>query len=131
MPESVPGLAEGAHNFYSVDGAKKMRDALKTFEGGKVVVNVNAPHKCPVAPIEITLMLRDYLKEKGVLEKSEITYTYPVGRVHAMEPVANWAAPEFEKLGIKAETLLTQRKLMLRKKQLLQKREQPLVMISW
>ena len=116
VPESVPGLAEGAHNFYSVDGAKKMRDALKTFEGGKVVVNVNAPHKCPVAPIEITLMLRDYLKEKGVLEKSEITYTYPVGRVHAMEPVANWAAPEFEKLGIKAETLFNTKEVNVKKK---------------
>ena len=105
VPESVPGLAEGAHNFYSVEGAKKLRDTLKAFKGGKVVVNVNAPHKCPVAPIEITCMLHDFLGEQGVLDKSEIMYTYPVGRVHAMQPVADWAAPEFEKLGIKSETL--------------------------
>ena len=68
-------------------------------------MNVNAPHKCPVAPIEITCMLHDFLGEQGVLDKSEIMYTYPVGRVHAMQPVADWAAPEFEKLGIKSETL--------------------------
>ena len=105
MTQSIPGLSEEAHQFYTPDGAKEMRDSLKDFKGGKVVVNVNAPHKCPVAPIEITLMLHDYLKENELLEKSEITYTYPVGRVHAMEPVAKWAAPEFEKLGIKAETL--------------------------
>jgi len=116
VPETVPGLAEGAHQFYSVDGAKKLRDTLKTFEGGKIVINVNAPHKCPVAPIEITCMLHDFLTEKGVMEKSEITYTYPVGRVHAMEPVANWAVPEFEKLGIKSETLFNTKEVNVDKK---------------
>ncbi len=103
-PDNIPGMAEGGHWFYDLDGARKMRDALASFEGGKIVVNVNAPHKCPVAPLEITFMLRDYLAAKGVLDKSEITYTYPVGRLHALEPVAHWAVPEFEKAGIKSET---------------------------
>jgi len=65
---------------------------------------VNAPHKCPVAPLEITFMLYDFLTAKGVMEKSEITYTYPIGRLHALEPVAEWAVPEFSQLGIKSET---------------------------
>lgn len=103
-PDNIPGMVEGGHWFYDLDGARKMRDALAAFEGGKIVVNVNAPHKCPVAPLEITFMLRDYLAGKGLLEKSEITYTYPVGRLHALEPVAHWTGPEFEKYGIKSET---------------------------
>jgi len=103
-PDNIPGMVEGGHWFYDLDGARKMRDALAAFEGGKIVVNVNAPHKCPVAPLEITFMLRDYLAAKGLLEKSEITYTYPVGRLHALEPVAHWTGPEFEKYGIKSET---------------------------
>jgi len=102
-PDLVPGMSDGAHWFYDLDGARKMRDALNVFQGGKVVVNVNAPHKCPVAPIEVTLMLREFLASKGVLEKSEITYTYPIGRLHSLEPLANWAVPEFQRLGIKAE----------------------------
>ncbi|MCK5623545.1 MAG: FAD-dependent oxidoreductase, partial [Alphaproteobacteria bacterium] len=72
-PDTIPGMEEGAHWFYDLDGARKMRDALRDFEGGKIVVNVNAPHKCPVAPLEITFMLYDFLKEKGVMDKSEIT----------------------------------------------------------
>jgi sulfide:quinone oxidoreductase len=103
-PDQVPGMAEGAHWFYDLDGARKMREALETFEGGKVVVNVNAPHKCPVAPLEITFMLRDYFEAKGMLDKCEITYTYPIGRLHALEPVAVWTQPEFDKAGIKYET---------------------------
>lgn len=102
-PDTIPGMEEGAHWFYDLDGARKMRDALQGFQGGKVVVNVNAPHKCPVAPLEVTFMLRDFFAAKGVLDKTEITYTYPIGRLHALEPVAHWAVPEFEKHGIKSE----------------------------
>ncbi|MCK4869296.1 MAG: NAD(P)/FAD-dependent oxidoreductase [Alphaproteobacteria bacterium] len=103
-PDTIPGMEEGANWFYDLDGARKMRESLRNFEGGKIVVNVNAPHKCPVAPLEITFMLHDFLKEKGVMDKSEITYTYPIGRLHALEPVAHWAVPEFDKYGIKSET---------------------------
>ncbi len=104
MPQNIPGMAESAEWFYDLDGARKMRDALDNFEGGKVVVNVNAPHKCPVAPLEITFMLYEYFEQKGILDKCEITYTYPIGRLHALEPVAEWALPEMEKRGIKYET---------------------------
>jgi sulfide:quinone oxidoreductase len=103
-PDTIPGMTEGAHWFYDLEGARKMRDALAQFQGGRVVVNINVPHKCPVAPIEVTFMLRDYLAAKGVLDKSEITYTYPIGRLHTLEPVANWAVPEFQRFGIKSET---------------------------
>ncbi|MEJ2625257.1 MAG: FAD/NAD(P)-binding oxidoreductase [Pseudolabrys sp.] len=103
-PDNMPGRAEGGHWFYDLDGARTMRDALNDFKGGKIVINVNAPHKCPVAPLEITFMLRDYLAAKGLLDKSEITYTYPIGRLHSLEPVAHWAVPEFERAGIKSET---------------------------
>ncbi len=104
MPQNVPGLDKAAHWFYDLDGARKMRTALSEFEGGKVVVNVNAPHKCPVAPLEITFMLYEYFESKGILDKCEITYTYPIGRIHALEPVAEWAVPEMESRGIKYET---------------------------
>lgn len=104
-PEKIPGMTEGGHWFYDLDGARKLREALRNFQGGKIVVNINAPHKCPVAPLEIVFMLRDYLTARGLMEKSEITYTYPIGRLHSLEPVANWAKPEFDKSGIKYETL--------------------------
>ncbi len=103
-PDSIPGMSEGAHWFYDLEGARKMRDALEEFQGGKIVVNVNAPHKCPVAPLEITFMLRDYLQGRGLLNRTEITYSYPIGRLHALEPVALWTQPEFDKAGIKYET---------------------------
>lgn len=103
-PDAIPGMAEGAHWLYDLDGARKLREALANFGGGRIVVNVNAPHKCPVAPIEIVFMLRDYLTAKGVMDKSQITYTYPIGRLHSLEPVAKWMQPAFDEAGVKYET---------------------------
>jgi sulfide:quinone oxidoreductase len=102
-PDNIPGMAEGALWFYDLEGARKMRDALAQFRGGRIVVNINVPHKCPVAPLEVTFMLRDHLEARGLMDKTEITYTYPIGRLHTLEPVASWALPEFQKFGIKSE----------------------------
>ena len=103
-PDLVPGLGENALHFYDLPGAKKLRDALNDFKGGRIVLNINVPHKCPVAPVEMTLMLDEFLRERGLGGKFEITYTYPIGRLHALAPLANWMTPEFERRGIKSQT---------------------------
>ncbi len=104
FPEGIPGMVEGAETFYTEDTALKMFKRLQSFEGGKVVITVGVPHKCPMAPLEITFMLHDYFKDRGMADKVQLQYTYPIGRVHSLENVAKWAAPEMDKLGIKYET---------------------------
>lgn len=104
FPEGVPGLAENAELFYTEESALKMFKRLQSFEGGKVVITVGVPHKCPMAPLEITFMLHDYFKDRGLSDKVQIHYTYPINRVHSLENVAKWAAPEMNKLGITYDT---------------------------
>src|SRR5665647_3413603 len=104
FPDGVPGMVEGAETFSTEDSALKMFKHLQSFEGGKGVITVGVPHKCPMAPLEITFMLHDYFKDRGMADKVELLYTYPIGRVHSLENVAKWAAPEMDKLGIKYET---------------------------
>jgi sulfide:quinone oxidoreductase len=104
-PELIPGLAESSETFYTEETAIKMFKALQAFQGGRVVVAMGVPHKCPMAPLEITFMLHDYFKDRGIRDKVQLHYTYPIGRVHSLENVAKWAAPEFERLGITYETL--------------------------
>ena len=115
-PDTIPGMEEGAHWFYDLKGARKLRQTLQDFDGGRIVINVNAPHKCPVAPIEVSFMVYDFLKERDLLDKSEITYTYPIGRLHGLEPVANWIQPEFDKFGIKYETFFNAKQIDSQKK---------------
>ncbi len=111
VPEMIPGLAENAETFYTEATALKMFKRLSEFQGGRVVIAVGVPHKCPMAPLEITFMLHDYFKDRGIRDKVQLHYTYPVGRVHSLEPVAKWAAPEMDRLGITYETLFNMKEV--------------------
>ncbi|HTQ74295.1 MAG TPA: FAD/NAD(P)-binding oxidoreductase [Burkholderiales bacterium] len=111
VPEMIPGLAENAETFYTEATALKMFKRLQAFQGGRVVVAVGVPHKCPMAPLEIIFMLHDYFKDRGIRDKVQLHYTYPVGRVHTLENVAKWAAPEMDRLGITYETLFNMKQV--------------------
>ncbi|WP_297477109.1 FAD/NAD(P)-binding oxidoreductase [Ferrovum sp.] len=118
-PEEIPGLAEHAETFYTEASALKMFKRLQSFEGGKVVIAVGVPHKCPMSPLEITFMLHDYFKDRGLLDKVQLHYTYPINRVHTLENVAKWAAPEMDRLGITYETFFNMKEVDGEKKMLL------------
>ena len=105
VPELIPGLAENSETFYTEETALRMFKRLREFQGGRVVIAVGVPHKCPMAPLEITFMLHDWFKDRGLNDKVKLHYTYPIGRVHSLENVAKWAAPEMTRLGITYETL--------------------------
>ncbi|HYL89994.1 MAG TPA: FAD/NAD(P)-binding oxidoreductase [Burkholderiales bacterium] len=111
VPEMIPGLAENAETFYTEETAVKMFRRLQAFQGGRVVIAVGVPHKCPMAPLEIIFMLHDYFKDRGIRDKVQLHYTYPVGRVHTLENVAKWAAPEMDRLGITYETLFNMKQV--------------------
>lgn len=65
-PESVPGLAQVGHNFYTLAGAESLRDALASLHRGRVVVLTAAPaYKCPAAPYEAALLIDGYLRKHG------------------------------------------------------------------
>ncbi len=110
-PDLTPGLAEAGHWFHTEEGAIKLRDALRAFSGGRIVISMGVPHKCPVAPVEVTLMLDEYLRKRGLREKTEITYTYPVGAVHTIPAVAKWGAQVFEERGIKYEVFFNMKEV--------------------
>ncbi|MUV58284.1 NAD(P)/FAD-dependent oxidoreductase [Halogeometricum sp. CBA1124] len=104
-PEEVPGLVEGAHNFYSADGAERLRDALADFTEGHLVLSVvGSPHMCPAAPVEFVMMADEWFRERGVRDQVDITYTYPIQRLHGKVPVHDWAEPRFAERDIDAVT---------------------------
>jgi sulfide:quinone oxidoreductase len=75
---ATPGL-EVENEFYSVEGAARLRDVLPTFTRGHAIVGVcGAPYKCPPAPSECALMLHDYLGSAGVRGACEITLVLPL-----------------------------------------------------
>ena len=78
-PAATPGLLEGGHEFYTVDGAFALRDVLADFGGGRVVVGVTStPFKCPPAPSETALLLHDLFTERGMRDRCEIALVMPL-----------------------------------------------------
>jgi sulfide:quinone oxidoreductase len=105
VPDEVPGLAEAGHDFYSEEGALALRDALADFTEGHLVLSVvGTPHMCPAAPLEFVFMADGWFRQRGLRDEVDITYTYPIQRVHGKPTIAEWAAPRMDERDIHAET---------------------------
>jgi len=101
-PAATPGLVEGGHEFYTVDGAFALRDVLAGFGGGEVVVGVTStPFKCPPAPSETALLMHDLLRDRGLLGSSRVTLVLPMPKPVPPSPAASAAILDaFEQRGI-------------------------------
>jgi sulfide:quinone oxidoreductase len=76
--DATPGLAEGGNEFYSVEGAERAGELLRTFNSGHAVIGVcGAPFKCPPAPSEAALLLHDSLTARGVRDDCKISFVIP------------------------------------------------------
>ncbi len=78
-PAATPGVVEEGTEYYSVEGANRVRAILPTFEGGDAIVGVLGPFfKCPAAPFETAIMLHDYLEKRGRRDASTIKVISPM-----------------------------------------------------
>lgn len=101
MHEQVPGLVQGAHGFYSLRDAERLREALRTFRGGRVRVGVaGIPYKCPPAPVEFTFMVEEYLRKRGLRDRSEVTLLSPLNRAFTIESASKLIEPIMAERGI-------------------------------
>jgi sulfide:quinone oxidoreductase len=82
-PDETPGMADdmggSVHEFYTFDGASRLAEVLKTWQGGKLVIHVTEmPIKCPVAPLEFTFLADAFFDEQGMRDSVDITYVTPL-----------------------------------------------------
>jgi sulfide:quinone oxidoreductase len=83
-PEETPGMLgpkwrQNIFDFYTLDGARALRDKLAGFAGGRIAVHVNEmPIKCPVAPLEFAFLADTYFRERGLRDHVQITYVTPL-----------------------------------------------------
>ena len=112
-PERIDGLKEAGDHFYQHDPAMQLYKKLSTIEKGRIFIGVtfpttpNVPHQCGIAPMETTLMLDEYLRQRGVRDQIEIVYTYPTisqllrNCLFLQQPVGEVLPSVFESKGIK------------------------------
>jgi sulfide:quinone oxidoreductase len=70
-----PGWQERIFTFYTLDGATPLRDAMASFDRGRLMVNtIDMPIKCPVAPLEFCFLADWYFRKRGIRDRIEISY---------------------------------------------------------
>ena len=78
---ATPGLEAGGHEYYTLAGAERLRDALADFDGGKVLVSVlGQPFKCPPAPFEGAFLLHEHFKAQGIRDSVQMASSFPMQR---------------------------------------------------
>lgn len=90
-PDEVEGMLskewkKTIFDFYTYEGALALRNKLRDFKAGKLVVHITEmPIKCPVAPLEFAFLADSYFDKKGIRDKVEITYVTPLSGAFTKE----------------------------------------------
>jgi len=101
-PEMIDGLAEGSLSFHKGPfEAGRIWSALRDFKGGKIAVAIaGTPHKCPPSPNEAAFLVDEYLRKKGLREKTEIKFLTPYPRAYPAAEIAKTVQTLFDSKGI-------------------------------
>jgi sulfide:quinone oxidoreductase len=76
---ATPGFCESGFEFYTLDGAERLREALAEFEGGTILIAVlGHPFKCPPAPFEGAFLIHSLLAQRGVRDAVDMRMTFPM-----------------------------------------------------
>lgn len=84
VPEETPGLTEqewhkSIFDFYTPAGATALAKKLRTWEGGRLVLNIaEMPIKCPVAPLEFMFLADWFFHEEGIRDRVDLTLVTPL-----------------------------------------------------
>ena len=71
-------LASGLEAPWELDASVRLRERLREFRGGRVLVGpVSWPYRCPPAPFEVAFMLRYLAEQRSLAEQTEVTVFHP------------------------------------------------------
>jgi len=108
-PDETAGMLgdhwhRSVHDFYTLDGALALREALASFPGGRLAVNiVEMPIKCPVAPLEFSFLADAFFEQRGLRREVEITYVTPLDGAFTKPIASSMLGSMLDEKGIKVE----------------------------
>ncbi len=103
--DSMPGLKEHGLHFHCAHASMRLRERLASFTGGRVVIGASAlPYKCPPSIIEFALLFDEWLRLRGLRDRTDITFTYPLADVFPKAEVAPAVRQWLTERNIRIET---------------------------
>jgi len=105
-PEQTEGMLDdewgrSKFDFYTPQGADRLSQFLKGWQGGKLVVSISEmPIKCPVAPLEFIFLADEYFTKRGMRDKVDLHLVTPLSGAFT-KPTSSRVLGEFlERKGI-------------------------------
>ena len=78
VPSALEGFPSDARNLYTLEGVLQLREDLRTFRRGKVVVLISSiPFKCPAAPYEAAFLLDYHFRRLGLRRSVSVDIVTP------------------------------------------------------
>lgn len=111
VPEETPGLVGSDwrrrhHEFYTLEGALALRDALAGFPGGRLVVHIaEMPIKCPVAPLEFLFLADAFFTRRLLRDRVDLALVTPLDGAFTRKGCATVLGDMFARRGIAIESL--------------------------
>ena len=109
-PDQTPGMDDpevwhkSVFDFFTLEGAVALEQALKNFTGGRLVVHLTEmPIKCPVAPLEFAFLADAYFEKRKMRDKVDITYVTPLEGAFTKPVASRKLGNMFEDRGINIE----------------------------
>ncbi|QQS02327.1 MAG: NAD(P)/FAD-dependent oxidoreductase [Austwickia sp.] len=101
----VHGSGARVHQFYTLEGALALHEALERFTGGRLVIHINElPIKCPVAPLEFAFLADEYFTKRGLRESVELVYVTPLDGAFTKATCSKALGYLLEERGVAMET---------------------------
>ena len=106
-PQATPGLQEHAwqktiFDFYTFDGALALAKHLRSWQGGRLVLNVvDYPIKCPVAPLEFLMMADWFFQQKRMRQQVEIIFATPLPGAFNQPIASRYLGGMLERKGVR------------------------------
>jgi sulfide:quinone oxidoreductase len=104
-PNLVAGLAEHSYDVWEPARVPAAKAALEAFEGGRVaIVIAGAPYTCPPAPYECAMLLDEWLRQRGLRERTELVVStfQPILLPNAGRDGSAWLGEQLAARGIEA-----------------------------
>jgi len=105
-PDETPGLQgpewyRSIYDFYTIEGAIALAKHLRTWQGGRLVLNVvENPIKCPVAPLEFIMLADWFFHEQGLRDRVELIYATPLSGAFTKPIASKYLGEILERKGI-------------------------------
>lgn len=100
-PEDCEGYDNTVKHFYDLEHALDLKKSVEGLTHGNIVLGrAMEPIQCPPASFEMSLLLDQYFREKGIRDKIKIHYLYPMDGTFSLAKVSKLVGELFVERGV-------------------------------